>query len=275
MRGVKKIETTLIEGAPNGLKRIRVIPSVIDAFVIPKDKVSDASKIADIDRHGVYFLLDSSKTKIYVGQTTNGIHRIEDHCRSKRFWDVAVLFLADNKTFSLDTISGLEKYAIVESQKTGLYDVQNTVTPKYVIDPFDLATIENFYAEIKLLMSCSGYPLEKETASTVAETVYTTVRKTAKGRLAVRDGKYVVLKGSVLSASIFPSCPPAVARLRSDMVTKGSLKATSTGYELAIDVSFDSPSSAAAFVYGASANGWTEWMDSKGVTINELIRNKK
>lgn len=38
-------------------------------------------------------------------------------------------------------------------------------------------------------------------------------------------------------------------------------------------VSFKFPSGAVDFVLGGSNNGWTEWIDADGKTLNELYRN--
>lgn len=39
-------------------------------------------------------------------------------------------------------------------------------------------------------------------------------------------------------------------------------------------MSFSSPSAAAYFVLGTSANGWTEWKDKSGRTLDELFRRQ-
>ena len=54
--------------------------------------------------------------QIYIGQTRNGIIRLDDHNRSKDFWNKAIMFLAESRTFTLDMISGLEKFAIIKAQ---------------------------------------------------------------------------------------------------------------------------------------------------------------
>jgi len=41
---------------------------------------------------------------------------------------------------------------------------------------------------------------------------------------------------------------------------------------LTVSVSFTSPSSAGMFVLGGSINGWTEWKDKDGKTLDELYR---
>ena len=41
---------------------------------------------------------------------------------------------------------------------------------------------------------------------------------------------------------------------------------------LNVSVSFTSPSSAAMFVLGGSTNGWVEWKNKDGKTLDELFR---
>ena len=60
--------------------------------------------------------------------------RLDDNNRSKKFWSKAIMFLADNKTFSLDMISGLETFAIGKAIDFKHYKAENTVNPKYEID---------------------------------------------------------------------------------------------------------------------------------------------
>ena len=43
---------------------------------------------------------------------------------------------------------------------------------------------------------------------------------------------------------------------------------------LSKSMSFSSPSAAACFVLGASTNGWTEWKDKSGRTLDELFRRQ-
>jgi hypothetical protein len=44
-------------------------------------------------------------------------------------------------------------------------------------------------------------------------------------------------------------------------------------FVFAQDFLFKSPSAAAAFVLGASANGWSEWRDKDGYTLSEVYRD--
>ena len=112
----KKLEIIYHNGQPDGIRSIRRYLSTMTTYVIPRPLLSEAKKLTGINRPGIYYLIsetdDNKIAQIYVGQTRNGVSRLDDHNRSKDFWNKAIMFLADNKTFSLDMISGLEAFAI-------------------------------------------------------------------------------------------------------------------------------------------------------------------
>ena len=115
--------------------------STIKAYVVPRIYLNEAKKLTGVDNPGVYFLINDetgSLSKMYIGQTQKGISRLDDHNAKKDFWNKAIMFLADNKTFSLDMISGLEAYAIGKAHDAKRYKVENSVNPKYEIDEYDL-----------------------------------------------------------------------------------------------------------------------------------------
>jgi hypothetical protein len=45
--------------------------------------------------------------------------------------------------------------------------------------------------------------------------------------------------------------------------------------ELTDDIPFPSPSAAAVFVLGGSQNGWTEWTNERGQTLDYVYRRKE
>ena len=148
----KKLEIIYHNGQPDGIRSIRRHLSTMTTYVIPRTLLSEAKKLTGITRPGIYYLIsendDNKIAQIYVGQTRNGVSRLDDHNRSKDFWNKAIMFLADNKTFSLDMISGLEAYAIGKAHESNRYKVENSVNPKYEIDEYDLPLIEEVYEEI-------------------------------------------------------------------------------------------------------------------------------
>lgn len=244
-------------------------------YVIPRTLLSEAKKLSGINRPGIYYLIsendDNKIAQIYVGQTRNGVARLDDHNRSKDFWNKAIMFLADNKTFSLDMISGLEAFAINKAHEAKRYKVENSVNPKYEIDEYDLPLIEEVYEEIKFIMATQGYKMD-DAKVTLNEA--NTLHTTRNGVLAfgVYDGEHFeVLEGSEIDMN--RKCHSSTfEKQRQTALNNGDIVKIDDKYKLTVSVSFSSPSSAAMFVLGGSTNGWTEWKDKDGKTLDEIYR---
>ena len=271
----KKLEIIYHNGQPDGIRSIRRHLSTMTTYVIPRPLLSEAKKLSGINRPGIYYLIsendDNKIAQIYIGQTRNGVVRLDDHNRSKDFWNKAIMFLADNKTFSLDMISGLEAYAIGKAHDSKRYKVENSVNPKYEIDEYDLPLIEEVYEEIQFIMATQGYKMDN-TKVTLNEA--NTLHTTRNGILAfgVYDGEnFEVLEGSEIDMK--RKCHSAtMEKQRQTALANGNIVCVDVKYKLTVSVSFTSPSSAAMFVLGGSINGWVEWKDKDGKTLDELYR---
>ena len=271
----KKLETIYHNGQPDGIRSVRRQLSTMTTYVIPRPLLSEAKKLSGINRPGIYYLIsendDNKIAQIYVGQTRNGVARLDDHNRSKDFWNKAIMFLADNKTFSLDMISGLEAYAIAKAHDSKRYKVENSVNPKYEIDEYDLPLIEEVYEEIQFIMATQGYKMDN-TKVTLNEA--NTLHTTRNGILAfgVYDGEHFeVLEGSEIDMN--RKCHSAtMEKQRQTALANGNIVCVDEKYKLTVSVSFTSPSSAGQFVLGGSINGWVEWKDKDGKTLDELYR---
>ncbi len=271
----KRLDIIYHNGQPDGIRSIRRHLSTMTTYVIPRPLLSESKKISGINRPGIYYLIsenDNNKiAQVYVGQTRNGVARLDDHNRSKDFWNKAIMFLADNKTFSLDMISGLEAYAINKAHESNRYKVENSVNPKYEIDEYDLPLIEEVYEEIKFIMATQGYKLDN-TRNTLndANTLHTT--RNGIRAFGVYDGEsFEVLEGSEVDMS--RKCHSAVMeKQRQTALVNGDIICVDEKHKLTISVSFTSPSSAAMFVLGGSTNGWVEWKDKDGNTLDHVYR---
>lgn len=244
-------------------------------YVIPRPLLSESKKLTGINRPGIYYLIsendDNKIAQIYIGQTRNGVSRLDDHNRSKDFWNKAIMFLADSKTFSLDMISGLEAYAINKATESKRYKVENTVNPKYEIDEYDLPLIEEVYEEIKFIMATQGYKMDNSKSTlNEANTLHTT--RNGVQAFGVYDGeKFEVLEGSEIDMS--RKChSDNIEKQRQTAIKNGNIVDIGGKYKLNVSVSFTSPNSAAMFVLGGSTNGWVEWKNKNGKTLDELFR---
>ena len=271
----KKLEMIYHNGQPDGIRSIRRHLSTMTTYVIPRPLLAEAKKITGINRPGIYYLInenDENKiAQIYIGQTRNGVVRLDDHNRSKDFWNKAIMFLADSKTFSLDMISGLEEYAIIKAHESNRYKVENSVKPKYEIDEYDLPSIEEVYEEIQFIMATQGYKLDNARASLNESSVFHTTRNGIKA-YGVYDGdKFQVLEGSQIDISkIIPF--NKLQTQRDEALKNGDIVFENGIYILKKSMEFSSPSAASCFVLGGNTNGWLEWKNQDGKTLDEIYR---
>lgn len=271
----KKLEIIYHNGQPDGIRSIRRHLSTMTTYVIPRPLLSEAKKLSGINRPGIYYLIsendDNKIAQIYIGQTRNGVVRLDDHNHSKDFWNKAIMFLADNKTFSLDMISGLEAYAIAKAHDSKRYKVENSVNPKYEIDEYDLPLIEEVYEEIQFIMATQGYKMDNSKVTlNEANTLHTT--RNGITAFGVYDGEnFEVLEGSEIDMN--RKCHSAtMEKQRQTALTNGNIVSIDGKNKLTVSVSFTSPSSAGQFVLGGSINGWVEWKDKDGKTLDEIYR---
>ena len=271
----KKLEIIYHNGQPDGIRSIRRHLSTMTTYVIPRPLLAEAKKITGINRPGIYYLInenDENKiAQIYIGQTRNGVVRLDDHNRSKDFWNKAIMFLADSKTFSLDMISGLEEYAIMKAHESNRYKVENSVKPKYEIDEYDLPSIEEMYEEIQFIMATQGYKMDNAKMSMNEADIFQTSRKGIIARGVYGGDKFQVLEGSEINLEK-PVHLEKYNRQRKELYEKGDIVKQGDKYVLTVTLEFNTPSGASDFVLGGSTNGWAEWKNKDGKTLDEVYR---
>lgn len=271
----KKLEIIYYNGQPDGVRSVRRHLSTITTYVIPRPLLAEAKKISGTSRPGIYYLIkenDENKiAQIYIGQTRNGVTRLDDHIRSKDFWNKAIMFLADNKTFSLDMISGLEEYAIVKAHEAKRYKVENTIKPKYEIDEYDLPSIEEVYDEIQFIMATLGYKMENAKQTRNEAEIFHTTRNGITAYGIYSGDKFQVLEDSEINLKK-PVYLAKYNRQREELLQKGDITLQGDKYILNVILEFNTPSGASDFVLGGSTNGWVEWKNKAGKTLNDIHR---
>ena len=120
-------------------------------------------------------------------------------------------------------------------------------------------------------MATQGYKMENTKATlNDANTLHTT--RNGVHDLGVYDGeKFEVLEGSEIDMS--RKCHSEnIERQRQTAIQNGDILLNGNKYILNVSVPFTSPSSAAMFVLGGSTNGWIEWKNKDGKTLDEMYR---
>lgn len=276
----------VINGDPDGIKIYRVAGKTLIAIVIPRDLVNEAKRLPEVPARGVYYLLDDNKgrlTRVYAGQTVQGITRLDSHFSKKDWWNKAVMFLAPDNEFSMDIVSGLESMCITYIREHGAYEVDNAAEPKPYVSPYSEAFIAELHEDILFRMSLLGFDLDAVGSDSGSEndaiTEFHTYRRGVKSRGIYKseEGVFEVLAGSQIDLSVQPGTtkkPTAnIIASRENLLESGVIQLNEDGfYRLSENVQFNSPSAAAVFVLGGSANGWTEWIDELGRTLSKVYR---
>lgn len=89
-----------------------------------------------------------------------------------------------------------------------------------------------------------------------------------KGRYYPDSNKLVVYKGARVRKEPTESMPDFVGKKRKKLLDEGILKDDGEVFRLTQDRTFDSPSTAAGVLCGASKNGKDVWKDKHGRSIN-------
>jgi len=265
------------------------------AYKIPRTELDKCKERDDLKQSGVYFLFGTSdqtgNSVVYIGQAgarKNGegiLNRLQEHKRNpnKDYWTEAIVFTTSNNSFGPTEISYLENRFCNLALAAKRYEVKNgnDPTPGHITEEKE-SELEEFVDNAKLIMGTLSHkvfvPLTKDKTADTASisndaekeeiemfltrtikqygiTVNASAKQTSEG--------FVVLKGSIIS-------PEDDNNVQVGVKNKRKNAKVDENNVLQEDVLFSSPSSAAMFVIGKSANGWTSWKTKDGKTLHDL-----
>ena len=275
----KVITTHLITGDPNGMRTVFISNKICEMIVFPKTEF-DKGIIEEISHPALYILLgedDNGNSQAYIGETTNGLKRLSNHKIHKLFWNKCLLFVAKDDSINKADVQYLENRAIDVANECARYILTNEqVGKENSLSKYQIDIMEEFFDDVKLLSSFIGCNIfdKKEPADSFGNNVFHIRTKgiQANGVFNETDHSIRLLKGSL--------CPQATVKSYRDAVKRNALlasiaKKTTDGYwKLERDYVLDSPSTAASYVVGGNRNGWKEWINDNGMTLDEIYRNE-
>ena len=139
------------------------------------------------------------------------------------------------------------------------------------MDECATSTIETIHEEIEFIMATQGYFLNNAKQESNNLEIYYTSKNGIVGQGIYKGDNFVVLEGSEIDMSR-NALRDKIETQRQEMLNNKQIKEVNGKYYLKISVTFTSPSSAAVFVLGGSQNGWIEWKNDNGTTLDEIIR---
>ncbi|UUO04787.1 GIY-YIG nuclease family protein [Blastopirellula sp. J2-11] len=274
----KTIQIFLPSGEPRGVRIAEFTNRTVQVIVVPRSDLVEAKQRAELDHIAVYFLFgeseESAKPIVYIGQTEDIRKRLNNHNSKKDFWTTAVVVSSRTQTFTQAHIRYLEWYCLQAAKETGRFAIANDVQPgmPFVTEPME-ADLLDVFETLSVLVSTVGYPVFEPfvNKSTNSETFFIKSIDCAAEGDFVEDG-FVVLAGAIARKEITPSGVDLIEPVRKLLIESGVLVDQGTNLKFTQDYLFNSPSRAAIVVLGRRANGWTEWKNSSGRTLDEVYR---
>ena len=281
----KTIQIFLPGGDPRGIRIAEITTRIVQVIEVPRSLLQDFLKMDESNQVSLYFLFgdadDGSEPSVYIGQTGDLRARLVSHNKNKDFWQRALVLIS--RTNSLTQTHGLflEWHSLQAAKTAGRYANENGNSGNKPHTPAPLqADCLEIFETGRTLLATLGYPLFEPVAATGAGT-----KTAAKGaeevfflKSAGVDGRglytpegFVVLKGSI-GRRQDSTKDPGKQRFRQKLLESGVMRENGDGVILEKDHLFGSPSYAALALFGRASNGWKEWKNAAGVTLDKLKR---
>jgi len=276
----KTIQIFLPDGNPRSIKIAEITSRTVQAMLIPRSKLDEASKRKELSNVGVYCLVgpqeEETKPLLYVGEAEDCLVRLKQHNKSKDFWTHALVMVSRTEYFTKTHIKFLEYHCYIEAQKANRYRLENSNNPSrpHISESMEADLLDNFDT-IKILVSTLGYPVFDEIKKSKSKEVLA-----CKGKDAFAEGEYtedglIVFAGSTCNLKETNTAGPWIINMRNGLLDSGVLVVDGSILRFTQNHLFSSPSAAAGSVLGRRANGWIEWKYKDGRTLDEVKRQKQ
>lgn len=271
----KTVTTYLIDGDPKGTQYAFISNKICQMFVVPRSNLAYLNTQDKLQKPAFYILLgedEMTKPQAYIGETENFRERVKDHDSKKSFWQKALIFVSKDADMTKADVQYLEYKAISEAKNANTFVLNdNKQTPKAPNLPeYQKDSMDEFFEDVKFLAAFVGCNIFEVVQEEKEHLFYATGRGcNAKGFYS--SNGFTVLKGSVIAQNTTSSFKGIEHREKMlqeySAIEDGKIIMTS-------DKTFTSPSTAACFCLGRSANGWIEWKDKEGNTLDLVYRKQ-
>ena len=279
----------------DGKKTVYVANRDIRCEYVPRHKVSTFKS----DYVAVYLLIGSDEEQgdlIYVGETEEAAIRLLNHDKKKEFWDYAYFFFSNTHNLNKADVKFLEAKIYQAIKEAGRYKLENASIPKEShVHDIRQSELMDMFKTIEFILggAFNLFPFKKvdlqlevnETKEKInhlkqqldeleKETFYMTQKgANAKGYLLGEGKKFVVLKGSKTAsiekaANSFKEISAATNLER--LKKQGVLEEIDGYYQFNETHIFNSPSGASDLIYLGATNGWKEWKNKEGESLEKL-----
>lgn len=279
----KTIQIFLPTGDPRGIRVAEITTRIVQLIEVPRPLLGDFLKMPESGQVALYFLFGQGEggesQSVYVGQTGDLRERLASHNKKKDFWQRALVLVSRTNSLTQTHALFLEWMCIQEAKNTARYATENGNggTKPHTPAPLEADCLEIFETG-RTLLATLGYPVFEPLVPVDGGNEKTEIfyckRAGADARGEYTSEGFVVLKGSRGKAEVSKGFQNhSFAKHRAELIAHGKIAIEGNVTVFKEDVLFQSPSGASAVVCGAASNGWREWKNNKGMTLDEAKRN--
>ena len=255
---------------------------IIRVIEVPRSLLQDFLKMPESDQVALYFLFgeseDGADQKVYIGQTGDLRARLAKHNKEKEFWERALVLISRTNSLTQTHALFLEWHCLQAATKAGRYvnENGNSGSKPHTPAPLEADCLEIFDTG-HVLLATLGYPIFDPVAKPITaskeEEIFYCKASGANGRGLYTQEGFVVLKGSIGRKENVPSIiGTAGERLRTKLIESGVVRVEGDTVVFEKDHLFRSPSMAALSLMGRTCNGWLDWKNKDGKTLDTLKR---
>jgi hypothetical protein len=272
----RSVRLFLTDGSPNGLIVADVGNWNGKVLSGPRSRITELLRRPEASRTGVYVQIGPDPERdegllAYIGETDDIAARMRYHLRSdsKDFFDRVAFVVSSDEALTKAHARYLESRLIRLTLDAGTVALTNDTTPDFQRLPeADRADMEAFIDQLRIILPLVGFdlfrtrhPVSEATPRSASSPTFEFSTGGASAKARETEDGFVVLAGSTAKTATSATFQAGYRALRERMRSAQSLVAGASPDLLvfATDVSFASPSAAAAVIAGRSASGPLEW----------------
>ena len=278
MKG-RTVKIYLVDGIPSGVMTAEIMNWTGKFTVAPRTQLADLAQRDELKRTGVYILAgqnpkDPSQEMVYIGESDNIWKRLIQHNgdSSKDFWGKTIIVTSKDENLTKAHGRYLESKLIQIASQAQRAQVINGTNPETTSLPEpDIADMEYFLAQIQMILPVLGFtfavPLPKinivqnsESPDSVSPVFHFNYAGSNAEAQEVND-EFIIFEGSTARKAHTNSLAESYIQIREKLQREGKLIDSQNPdyWVFAQNVPFQSPSTAANIVGGASLNGRQHW----------------
>lgn len=176
------IEIFVPNGDPEGLRIVSLKNWTGIGLVFPREHWADARKRKEFQRTGVYLLSGYEENNpdfpvVYIGQTDDLRKRIDQHEKSKDFWDRCAVFVSSSEFLNRAHVTWLEWALYQRATKIGQCKLDNSQIPQEPsLSESDEADMSAFLYQMMQVLPLIGIRVFEPT-----KTIHTAPKKSEDG----------------------------------------------------------------------------------------------